>query len=189
MTEDELKAFSQEAHCTKCRGTGTRTSEAFEFEGRHYPAQTRRCGFCQGRGAFPGVDTGAILALIVAPRTKRFRRSWPSKLVVWRTGDSTVRRAYYVWRLARFHGGADVTMPMTAVRVTEGDPHTRLLDLMADAVAQHVFGTDRAAMYRWGSLLGFVKGEPPKGLPSSAYECGPVVTHGPKPEFEQLELR
>ncbi len=76
---------------------------------------------------------------------------------------------------------------MTADMVTGGDPFKPLLDRLSDVVAQRVFGTHMAAANRWGGLLGFGSGDVP-GLPSSAYEGGPVVTEGQKPAFEAAEL-
>lgn len=171
--------------CTRCKGTGTRTSPAFD----QYPERTYSCHYCEGRGQFPALNVQAIAELITAGKgdKQRFRKSWPSKLSPWNNKDVTVRRAYYVWRLARFHGGADVTMPMTADMMNAGDPFKPVLDHLSDLVAKRVFGTHMAAANRWGSLLGFSKGSLP-GLPSSAYEGGPVVTEGVKPAFEAPEL-
>jgi hypothetical protein len=190
-----LQPYLTEAPCTRCAGTGSHHSEGFtSLDGKVYPPSDRTCCACHGRGAFPGVDIAAVLDLLLSKRGAgkgRFRRSWPSKLNPWRlrrSDDVTTVRAYYVWRLARFHGGADVTMPVTASTVIAGDPHLKLLDAMADRVAKSVFGTDRAAMYRWGNLLGFVKDPPPDGLPESAYEGGRVVTSGQKPSFESEEI-
>jgi hypothetical protein len=183
---------TQEAHCTRCKGTGTRTSPGFTaLDGTVYPERTRPCSDCNGRGSFPALDVQGILILISTGKkdARRFRKSWPSKANVWRTSDVATRRAYYVWRMARFHGGADVTMPMTAMDVTAGDPHKALLDRMADLVAKRVFGTDRAAAARWGGLLGFSNAQSQPGLPASAYEGGPVVTDGKKPWFEAMELK
>jgi hypothetical protein len=80
------------------------------------------------------------------------------------------RRAAYVWRWARFHGGADVTMPCTVDNA--GDPWGKDLDVIADRVARHVFGTDMAAAHRWGTALGLTSSAP-AGLPASAYAGGP----------------
>lgn len=185
-----MNAF-EPAPCRRCKGSGRYTSRGFTAQdGTVYPETTRPCSSCDGRGDFPAVSVESILTLISTGKkdARRFRKSWPSKANVWRTRDALTCRAYYVWRLARFHGGADVTMPMTAMTVVEGDPHRAVLDAMADVVARKVFGTDRAASARWGSVLGFSKGPAPEGLPASAYEGGPVVTEGQKPWFEALEL-
>lgn len=183
----EMQKFLLEAPCTRCKGS---RSVSYDIGTK---TRTHECGACAGRGTFPGVDVVALVRMVLVSKPnaagrRTFRRSWPSKLSPWRTNDPVVRRAYYVWRMARFHGGADVTMPFTANCVVHGDPHIDCVDLIASLVAQRVFGTDRAAMYRWGNLLGFVKDAPPAGLPESAYEGGPVVTSGEKPDFEALEL-
>ena len=95
-------------------------------------------------------------------------------------------RAYYVWRLARFHGGVDVTMPMMASVELGADPYKKELDSLSDTVAKSVFGTDMAAAYRWGSALGFAP-TAPAGLPSTAYPCGPAAT-AEKPIGERAEM-
>lgn len=177
--------------CTKCKGSGTRFSPGFTAkDGKQYPDRTTPCGACDGRGDFPAISATEIARLITAGKgdKKRFRKSWPSRLSPWHSKDVTVRRAYYVWRLARFHGGADVTMPMTASFAIDGDPARTTLDRLSDVVAQKVFGSNMVAAHRWGGLLGFSKEPPPAGLPPAAYEGGPVVTEGQKPWFEALEL-
>jgi hypothetical protein len=185
MTDLDLKS---PATCTRCKGTCKRVSPGFTaLDGTVYPERIYDCTACGGRGTFPALDIPAITALILTGKDRRFRKSWPSKLSPWRSKDAHERRAYYVWRLARFHGGADVTMPMTAMTVSEGDPFKKVLDALSDVVARKVYGSDMAAAHRWGSLLGFSKGAP-EGLPAAAYENGPVVTDGQKPDFEQLEL-
>ena len=139
---------------------------------------------------FPGIDVKAILAMICTSKgkVKKFRSSWPSKLNVWRSGkDVTTCRAYFVWRLARFHGGADVTMPMTAYDATSNDPFKDDLDLLASHVAARVFGTHKAGTVRWGRALGMLP-DTADDLPESAHEGGPVVTEGVKPWFERAEL-
>jgi len=97
-------------------------------------------------------------------------------------------RAYYVWRMARFHGGADVTMPVVASVLRGNDPFVKELDALAELVAKKVFGTDMAAALRWGSALGFLNQAIPAGLPGSAYPNGPVVLDGNKPVAESLEI-
>jgi hypothetical protein len=183
------EAFLQEAPCKSCKGEGTKFSKGFEYQGRVYPDRNNPCTCCGGTGQFPGLDVPGIIEMISAGKgdKKRFRAAWPSKFSPWK--NAAAKRAYYVWRLARFHGGADVTMPFTASFAVDGDPHRDALDRMADAVAKKVFGTDMAAAHRWGNLLGFApKGVTPPNLPASAHEGGPVVTSGEKPSFEQLEL-
>ena len=93
---------------------------------------------------------------------------------------------YYVWRMARFHGGADVTMPVSAVMEIAKHPWIRELDALADRVARRVYGTDLAAAHRWGRALGHIDRDMP-GLPASAYPCGPVADEH-KPIEEAAEL-
>ncbi len=125
--------YKSPAPCTRCHGSGTQADY-------RDPAKTQPCFRCEGRGTFPGLDVQAIAELISAGKgdAKRFRKSWPSKLNPWRSKDVTVRRAYYVWRLARFHGGADVTLPMTASTIIGGDPMRSVLDQLSDIVAKKV---------------------------------------------------
>lgn len=189
--EPELVPYLVEAPCTRCRGAGKNVSPAFtSVDGVSYPERVSRCSCCAGSGKFPGVDIPAILAIVFTTgRKPRFRASWPAKLNAWRNlGNAGASRAYYVWRLARFHGGADVTMPMTAMTAITGDPHLELLDAIAEYLAQHVFGTDKAAAYRWANALGHSI-PVPSNQPASAFEGGPVVTEGEKPDFEREELK
>ena len=148
--------------CKKC--DGTKRSKFFDAA----------CHYCRGIGHFLPIDTDNILNLIAG------RKGLCSK----RPDDA---RAYYVWRMARFHGGVDVTMPMTAMSGVSGDAFLPELDKLADAVARRVFGTDMAAAHRWSGLLGAPLPRI-EGLPATAYSCGPVVTTE-KPECEILELR
>jgi hypothetical protein len=161
-------------NCKCCEGVGTRTQRAFTtLAGQQYPERTDPCFFCEGRGTFSEPDVRAILDAI------KGRRGLCSK----RPADN---RAYFVWRLARWHGGADVTMPVTAWSTIHGDPYKDELNTLAETVARHVFGTDLAAAHRWGLLLGHLDKEMP-GLPDSAYPLGRVAD-ADKPEEEALEL-
>lgn len=69
-------------------------------------------------------------------------------------------QAYYVWRMARFHGGADITMPpimamlfVDSRHYSQGDISE--LDRFADTLAEETFGTSMAVALRWGRALGF----------------------------------
>lgn len=171
-TADQLLTI-ESLPCTRCGGSGTHTTKAFSYEGRHYPERTSPCVWCDGRGRFMRPDLNTILEAIKGRKGLRSKRP-------------AARRDYYVWRMARFHGGADVTMPVCASMDVNGDPFVPLLDVIADAVAKHVFGTDLAAAHRWGRALGHLDQDLP-GLPASAYACGPVADSD-KPEEEQAEL-
>jgi hypothetical protein len=134
--------------CLRCKGSKVTVREAFDYkldrdkDGaplpnsriKHYPRQESPCYSCCGAGEFDPPDLDAILKAI------KGRKGLCSK----RPDDS---RSYYVWRMARFHGGADVTMPMTASMDISGDPFRPELDLIASAVAKRVFGTDGAGQW------------------------------------------
>lgn len=158
-------------NCTRCNGTGK----------SKYSGNT--CFSCEGEGQFPEPNYKQILkALLVTRKGKQtFRASKPK-------GIETIeqKRAYYVWRLTRFHGGADVTMPVMAETYISGDPYAKELDKFAGMIAQRVFGTQMAAAYRWGAVFGMVKNVP-AGLPGSAYPGGMVADEN-KPLEELAEL-
>jgi hypothetical protein len=184
MTNTDLTSdLTIDRSCDRCHGSGRIHSTWDVDEG----PDGRECSRCKGRGTFPGLDLTKIIDALFTKKGKSrsFRKSFPSKLDHF--GDLFGARCYYVWRLARFHGGADVTLPMTADMVTRGDPFKKELDALADLVANRVYGTNLAAAYRWGGLLGFAPA-PLQGLPSSAYESGPVVMDGEKPWWEAAEL-
>lgn len=174
----ETLSSSATLPCTKCKGTKL-TRPIVIDEAKTIPA--RQCPHCDGVGSFDAVDVPALLKLIKGrkPGTLRSRRP----------DDS---RAFFVWRMARFHGGADTTMPMTASLMVSGDPYVPLLDAIAEQVARAVYGTDRAGAIRWAHAMGhevsdaYMRGDV---LPASAYPGGPVVTDTHKPYSEALELK
>ena len=114
--------------CTRCDGSGKGSTL--------YPT----CRFCKGTGYFDPPNLTEILQEIVIKG--RLRSSRPKDI-----------RAYYVWRMARFHGGKDLTFPGTASMLIVGDPFIDELDQIADAVAKRAFGTDMAAALRWRNIL------------------------------------
>lgn len=163
--------------CGRCKGEGTTFSKGFtSLEGKVYPDKTEVCYSCNGAKEFSAPNGSAILDIITTSRgmkdgKRKIRAAWPSKLDHYK--DRELGRAYFVWRLARFHGGKDVTMPCTADMVVRSDPFKPELNAMAEQVAKHCFGTDMAAAMRWGSAFGLDVPSIP-GLPATAYPCGPV---------------
>jgi hypothetical protein len=157
--------------CQSCKGTGKRSYA------------DKPCLTCNGQVNIEGPDVLSILALI------KGRKGIRSKAPDIHGANWTLPnlRAYYVWRMARFHGGMDVTMPITATTLVHGDPFVPELEALAEAVAKRVYGTDMAAAYRWAGALG---GDVtvPDGMPASAYPCGPVLLDNNKPEEELPEL-
>ena len=142
--------------CERCKGEKETTSKGFtSVDGTVYPDKTSQCYACKGEGTFPELDLLAIAAHFIASRGKnknKLRAAFPSPS----RGDVNLTRAYYVWRLARFHGGADMTMPMTADMLISGDPFKKELASMAEVVAKATFGTDKAAAFRWGRAFGMI---------------------------------
>jgi hypothetical protein len=119
-----------------------------------HPEHYTPCYGCDGTGEFPAVDIDKLRETILATKGKnkgKLRASMASP-----TSGMEAKRAYYVWRLARFHGGADMTMPVMADLLIRHDPFKPLLDAIADAVAKITFKTDLAAAYRWGRALGAI---------------------------------
>lgn len=158
--------------CRSCDGNGRRAVYGREGE-------TRACYTCEGAGRLAALDELAIRAAIRG--RKGLRTAPPEKRGV------AGARAYYVWRLARFHGGVDVTMPVMASTLIHGDPFVRELEALAETIAREWLGTDLAGAVRWGSALGYIQ-RAPAGLPATAYPSGPVLDGVHKPDEELLEL-
>ena len=141
--------------CRTCKGDKVTRLEGFTaLDGTVYAASERKCYACNGEGIFPKVDVDGIRQLLLASKGKnkgKLRAAMTSPVY---TQPINEKRAYYVWRLARFHGGKDPRMPMMADLTSRGDPFKKDLDLMADAMAKESFGTDMAAAIRWGRALG-----------------------------------
>lgn len=151
--------------CLSCKGVGER--EHWRRDG-----SMEQCPECGGTGKFSAPDFKAILKKVVSSRGKskgQLKKSWAGSK---HYEDRFEAQAYYVWRLARFHGGQDVRLPMTAEMIVRGNPYRKELEAFSALVAQHAFGTDKAARYRWASAIGHDV-DVPKGLPATAYPCGP----------------
>lgn len=162
--------------CARCKGAKVLTY------GDNIPS--RPCFYCDGAGSFARpADLSGLVKSAILGRGGKVRKSPPVPFGKRQTTEA--RRRYYLWRLFRFHSGADVTMPMMAEFDSEGDPYTVLLDEVAAYVAKMITGHGSAGAARWGSLL--TGATPAAGLPDTAYEGGPVATAG-KPIEEALEL-
>ncbi len=123
--------------CRSCEGTGR-------------SPLGRTCPYCEGRGRFPDFSADAILPRVLSrkgPNKGKLRSQAPPKRGIWDV------RAYYVWRMARFHGGADTRMPIMAGVLATGDPYREELDALAEKIARQTFGTDKAAANRWRGLI------------------------------------
>jgi len=146
----------EERSCLRCKGEGTVFHAGFTYEGKVYPDENKVCPCCKGNKVFWEPDYQAIKKAIISSKgvsKGKLKSSWAGTK---HYGDQGMARAYYVWRLARFHGGADPKMPMTADLVLRADPFKPELDRMADEVAKESFGTDMAAAFRWGKAFGII---------------------------------
>lgn len=129
-------------NCKRCGGTG-------KVEDLLDKMNPRPCMCCGGLGVFDAPDENRIRLAITASSGKnkgKLRGSRPNE------GG----RAYYVWRMARFHGGVDVTMPFNASLEIRGDAFEKELGSLSERIAKESFGTDMAAAYRWGRAFGMV---------------------------------
>lgn len=134
--------------CARCQGQGFRTFKGFtSVEGKVYPDRVTPCDMCGRTGTLAAPDFDAIFQAIKGRKPQSLRSAKPDT----KAGDY---RAAYVWRMARFHGGADMTMPVMASLMTEGDSYRAELDAYADEVAKWAFGSDLRAARRWVGLLG-----------------------------------
>ncbi len=145
--------------CTRCKGVGTTFSKGFTYGDKTYPDKTETCSRCKGEKQYPAPKWDKILEQITTGRglkdgKRKMLASFPSKLNHY--SDREAARAYYVWRNARFHGGKDMTMPMTADMVIGGDPFQKELLKLSEIVAIKFFGTDMAAAHRWARAFGII---------------------------------
>lgn len=138
--------------CAKCNGKG-------EVEHWRNDGTMQQCHYCKGTGSWPTLSSqySAILELLRGKKTG-LRKSRPAFEPTDCDFDTRVKhdRAYYIWRLARFHGGVDLHLPMGASFGSAGDPDHELLDAMAEDMAKRYLGTDMAAAKRWGRALGVI---------------------------------
>ena len=81
-------------NCTRCGGIGQ--VDHWRQDGTKLP-----CDCCNGRGTFEAPDLEQLCAAIKGrkPRTVRSKRP-----------DDP--RAWFLWRMVRFHTGKDVTLPV-----------------------------------------------------------------------------
>jgi len=185
---DKIK-IDEHRDCKRCKGTKTATKWIYDpitKKGDFGPAP---CDECNATGMISKPDFDNIFQVI----TKKVKGS---EKRAFRTGKPKFEnehknqeegRAYYVWRMVRFHSGQDVTMPVVASMCVTYDPFERELDAFASYVAKGAFGTDLAGATRWARALGYEVRDTPN-LPASAQSGGPVVLDNDKPPAEHPEL-
>ena len=184
----KLSAISEKLEpyrtCPRCKGTGTRA---------HWDKKITEllpCNNCNGSILFHAPNFGDLAKLVLSDRTGpiTLKSSTPK-----RDGTNLMNRAAYVWRIARFNGGLDVTMPVMAPIMLGDDPYIKELDSLADGCAKLACGTNMAGAIRWAPLLGSASSEAVDKYiekhpqPASALPCGPVVMQGHSEELEAEE--
>lgn len=152
------KDIPESAPCKACDGTGVN-----KWDGG------RRCYTCDGAGAFAKPD---LMGLLNPIRSKKSRTGLVSK----RPKDD---RQAWLWRMIRFHTGADVTMPWTFT--LRGDPYASYIDDFAIVVARKLTGHASAGGARWSGLLSNGPLPTTPDMPMTAFACGPVVTDNHDP--------
>jgi hypothetical protein len=137
----------EKRNCTSCEGTGRK--KAWVQDGKEITPE-RECYSCKGGGTFDPPVIPEIIEKIKGRKEGTLRSSM-------RSYDSNKgileARSYYVWRMARFHGGKDVTLPIMGILFVDGDPFKEELDTISEKVAIAVFGTDLGAVSAWGRVL------------------------------------
>lgn len=175
-TNAQQQLESEQLPCRKCNGSKLTIYEAWTSEdGKHYPRREKPCIWCDGVGHYTRPD---IPSLIKAVKGRK-----PGKLRSKRPEDP---RAYFIWRMARFHTGADVCLPMVAQMDIVSDPYRDLLELAAELLAERLTGHTSAGRARWQSAL-YGTAPQERYLPESAFPGGPVAD-ADKPMEELLEL-
>ncbi len=149
LPPDSLEVTKEESRsCVNCGGSGK--------------VGNIKCMPCKGTGSFDRPDFGKIYQLIKG-RTG-VRQNPPSN-----------DRAFYVWRMVKFHAGLDVKLPIEAIARVAADPWVDDLEQAAEYLARMWYGTASAGVSRWGPLLGLL--DPDQHIPdqpTTAYTGGPT---------------
>lgn len=116
--------------CGDCKGTG---------KGHYDPV----CRDCKGTGTREAPDIKALVMGALVSRGKRKGHLLRSPRSDWND------RQYYVWRLARFHTGADVTLPVMASVRLGRDPYRTEVDQTAEKMAEILTGRPSRGVARW----------------------------------------
>lgn len=127
--------------CPTCEGTGRRVDRHGQF--------LAPCSRCTGHGTLT-IDPDAIRDACLNSRTGKFRASSPK-----RPDQGGVYGATFVWRMVRFHTGADMRQPLFIMWDYPRATHD-LLHAIADWVAWEVAGErSLTGALRWGRALGY----------------------------------
>jgi len=131
----ETKEIDPVRNCKRCNGTKVASYDA-----------NRTCIWCKGTGIFNRPDFVTIIDSLKG-RGGKLRSTKPKNDL----------RAAYVWRMARFHGGKDITLPMMATLDIEGDPYEPELNKVSEMIARRCFGNDTAGAMTWGKAFGIIQ--------------------------------
>ena len=150
-------------NCTRCDGTGL--VDHWRRDGSKL-----QCDCCDGRGTFEAPDLEQLCIAIKGRKPRTLRSKRPDDV-----------RAWFLWRMARFHCGQDTCLPMTASLAVDGDPFVPTLDAAARVIAQHLTGKESIGSARWRHAM---HGE----TPADPSILSMAVADGNKPFEESLEL-
>jgi hypothetical protein len=163
-----IRKMENQRNCLTCKGTGQEknlffTSEVPENKRLYGQNEFESCDHCGASGVYPAPNVEAILDAVIGRKGVRsakpketWERPYKGNKQEWSIIQRDYNRTYYVWRMARFHGGVDMTLPFWAGLNMRGDPYVKELDFLVDALAKRAFGTDKAAAVKWGRALGYV---------------------------------
>lgn len=162
--------------CTSCKGAGYGLRDGFNYitdDGKHrsHPTRWEVCGYCNGAGWFHAPRPSDLIKQVTGRKPRTLRSKRPDDA-----------RPYFVWRLARFHSGKDVCLPMGAEIEIAGDPYQNVLDELAGLIAKAYFGSGNVGTARWQQAM--YGSHSFKDLPP--HLDGPVHD-GQKPLEEMLE--
>jgi hypothetical protein len=176
-TKLEIQCAADRLPCGRCNGTGIYVSrEITGDDGKIIIARKESaCSWCDSVGYFVKPDIETLVKLIKGRKPGTLRSKRPD--------DS---RAYFIWRMVRFHTGADVCLPMMAGLEISGDPYQEMLDAISEMIAQKMTGHKSAGRARWQSAM-YGTDTQEKYMPESAFPGGRIID-GNKPESELLEL-
>jgi len=136
--------------CLICKGKGNLHFTPFQTrEGKLIGEYKARCESCRGIGYFEPLDEVYIRSKIFSTKGKNNRKLRASMLSPIPAEGHESERAYYVWKAARFHGGADFSLPMLAAFLVRGDSYLTEINELADRIAIEVYGSKYAGALRW----------------------------------------
>lgn len=160
--------------CKTCNGSGERP----HWRG---DGTMQTCSDCDGRGYFAAPDFKAILKAIEG-RKRVISPLLGHEIKALRAKRPDDGRAYYVWRMTRFHSGADVCMPVVASWEVSGDPYRKELDDFAAGFAAVLTGKGSIGTQRWAHAMYGIEPINPEILNMPTYDSS-------KPFAEMPEAR